>query len=121
MSKFDEYLERIYNEKMEGSTPFARKSSTELETGKGQSGTVADTLNLEIYADGQKIKGTVNNEKFDGSLKEFAAKYPDVAKQVLSGETAQGIKEKYGKDDPVPDFKKDPQTKGKIIKTPDAS
>jgi len=115
MSKFKEYLERVYDEKMEGGAAVPTKSSKELETGKGAAGTT-DTLQLEVYENGAKIKGFVNNQKIDMGLKEFIQKYPAQAKETLTGEQIA----KYAQDKQPDDFVKNPQTKNAVKKTPDA-
>lgn len=114
MATLTEYLEKVYNERMEGGAPVPTKSSKELETGKGSAGT-AETLGLEVYENGTKIKGFVNNQKVDMGLKEFIQKYPEQAKETLSGEQIK----KYAADTKPDDFVKNPRTKNKVVKTPD--
>lgn len=114
MATFTEYLERVYNEKMEGGAPVPTKSSKELETGKGTAGTT-DTVQLEVYDDGAKIKGFINNKPVDMGIKDFIQKYPAQAKETLSGDQIA----KYSQDQKPDDFVKNPQTKNKLVKTPD--
>lgn len=127
MKTYRKYLEENYDkvfdnqnifvEKMEGSpVPVPTDNSNVLTKGAGQSGAVAETLQLEIYENGQKIRGFVNNERVDMDLKEFIQKYPDVAKSILAGDQVV----KYAADvEPPADFVKNPRTKGQVIKTPD--
>lgn len=116
MSKFDTYMEKVYTERMEGGDPTPIGSSKELSTGKGQSGTVATTYDLELA--GTIIKGTVNGQNVNISVQDFAKQYPDIAKGVLEVLKRDGSA-KYAADAPPSDFSQNPQTKGQMKAQPD--
>lgn len=117
MSKLKKYLEQVYTERMEGGDPTPIGSSKELTTGKGQSGTVATTYDLELA--GTMIKGNINGNPVNLSVQDFAKQYPDIAKGVLEVLKRDGSA-KYAPDkQPPADFVQNPQTKGKMVATPD--
>jgi len=117
MSKFDTYMEKVYTERMEGGSPTPIGSSKELTTGKGMSGTVATTYDLELA--GNLIKGTINGNPVNVSVQDFAKQYPEIAKGVLEVLKRDGSA-KYAPDKTPPsDFVQNPQTKGKMVATPD--
>lgn len=116
MSKFNEYMEKIYTERMEGGSPVPIGSSKELSTGKGMSGTVATTYDLELA--GNIIKGTVNGNPVNISIQDFSKQYPDIAKGVLEVLKRDGSA-RYAADVPPADFVQNPQTKGQLKTQPD--
>lgn len=116
MSKLSDYLEKAYNERMEGGDPTPIGSSKELSTGKGQSGTVATTYDLELA--GTIIKGSINGNPVNISIQDFAKQYPDIAKGVLEVLKRDGSA-RYSDDAPPSDFIANPQTKGQMKAQPD--
>jgi len=113
--KFNEYLEKVYAEQMQGSlAPGA--SSKEFVTGKGAH-PQAQTYQLELA--GNMITGFIGNEKISMSLKDFAFKYKDIANEVLPKLKADGMASYAPNNPQTMDFVKNPQTKNTMVATPD--
>jgi hypothetical protein len=117
MGKFDEYMAKAYTERMEGGDPTPIGSSKELSTGKGQSGTVATTYDLELA--GNIIKGNINGNPVNISVQDFAKQYPDIAKGVLEVLKRDGAAHYAPDKQPPSDFVQNPQTKGQMVATKD--
>jgi len=119
MGKFNQYIEAAINERMEGGTPTPTTSSNILTKGAGQSGTVAETYDLELVD--KNIRGMINGKNIGTvSIDEFSKQYPDIAKQVLEVLKRDGAA-RYAPDmQPPSDFVKNPRTSGKLVATPDA-
>lgn len=114
--KLREYLEKAYQERMEGSpTPIG--SSKELASGKGQANAVSTTYDLELA--GRIVKGTINGNPVNISIDDFSRQFPEIAKGVLETLKAQGAARYTPDKQPPADFVQNPQTKGKMVATPD--
>jgi hypothetical protein len=115
MSLLKTYLDKVYNERMEGSmAPGA--TSKEFTTGKGTAG-VTTTYKLELA--GNIITGYIGNEQVNISIQDFSAKYPEIAKEVLEKLKADGSAHYTPNDTSAIDFVKNPQTKNTLQATPD--
>lgn len=117
MGKLNEYLDKVYTERMEGGSPTPIGSSKELSTGAGQSGTVATTYSLELA--GKMVTGNINGNPVNLDINAFAKQYPDIAKGVLEVLKRDGHAAYAPDKQPPADFVQNPQTKGKMIATPD--
>lgn len=117
MAQLKDYLEKVYQERMEGGAPTPTTSSKELTKGQGLSGTLVSTYDLELA--GNIIKGHINNEKISLNLNEFATKYKDIAGEILTILKKDGVARYSPDKQPPSDFVKNPRTKNQLQATPD--
>ena len=116
MSKFYEYLQHVYQEKMEGSYIYGN-THHEIKTGKG---VVSSALTYQLELINNKIVGFINNKDIgELTIEEFTKKYPTIAKQVLTALKQNGSAKFIPDKKPPYDFVQAPTTGNKIKVTPD--
>jgi len=115
MKLFEQYLNKVYEENMQGSLA-PGLTSKEFTTGKGAA---SPTTTYELELAGNTITGRINNQNVTLSLQDFSAQYPDLAREILAKLQTDGVA-KYAPDDKrTIDFRRNPQTKNTLMATPD--